>query len=58
MKKLVLSIDRSREKYLILAEISKLKHITVEDLVREYIQAGINNDFNFEKLKKLLEKYK
>ena len=58
MKKLKIEIDRASVKYLILAEISKLKHITVEDLVREYIQAGINNDFNFEKLKKLLEKDK
>jgi len=58
MKKLTIDIDKESIRYRILAEISKQKGISADDLVNEYIQTGINKDFNIKNLKKPFEKEK
>jgi hypothetical protein len=56
VKKLTIEIDKKSIRYLILDEISKEKGISADDLVNEYIQAGINKDFDFNDIDKILEK--
>ncbi len=56
MKKLKIDIDKNNITYCKLYEISKQKGISVDDVVNEYVHAGINKDFNFNNLEKVIKK--